>query len=92
MSRTPRRIPNPGQKAEGLIYVPGHKDPVPYRTDLVGPDGCAIHLWMGKRDQDGSLRAATMRVAHYHRDIVQATYSTGEPDEYWEPKQNMRMD
>lgn len=93
MSRTPRRIrPPDGYKAEGDIYVPGHGDPVPYRTDLAGPDGCSIHLWMGTRSQDSSLRSAAMRVAHYHRDIVEATYSIGEPEEYWEPKQNMRMD
>ena len=91
MSRIPKRIQNPEVRAEGDIYVPGYDEPVPYNTQLADPDGVALHLWMGVRGQDSALRAAAVRVANYHRDIVQVTYSIGQPSGYW-THQDMRMD
>lgn len=82
MSKSPIRIPNPEVKAEGSIHVSG-EDPIPYDTQLVGPDGVNIHLWMGKRDQDKGLIYRALRLARVHRDIVSATYSTGEPTGFW---------
>lgn len=49
MSRTPRRITCPQLKAEGSIHLKG-EDPIPYDTQLAGPDGVSLHLWMGTRD------------------------------------------
>ena len=91
VSRIPKRIQRPEVKAEGDIHVPGYDEPVPYDTQLAGPDGVALHLWMGSRGQDSALRAAAVRIAHYHRDVVEVTYSIGLPVGYW-AHQDMRMD
>lgn len=82
MSRIPKRIPCPEAKAEGDILIPG-QDPIPFDTQIISRDGCAIHLWMGKRDQDSALRSEAVRIANYCRDVVEVTYSIGAPTGYW---------
>jgi hypothetical protein len=82
MSRQPQRIFRPICKAEGAIWLKG-EDPIPFDTELAGPDGCALHLWMGDRDQDKGLIYRAVRLAKWHRDIVEVTYSIGEPAGYW---------
>lgn len=82
MSKSPIRITNPDCKAEGSIHL---KDasPIPYGTDLAGPDGVHIHLWMGKRNQDKALLYRAIRLAKAHKDIVSVSYSAGEPTGFW---------
>jgi len=90
MSRSPKRITCPAVKAEGSIWLTG-QDPIPFDTQLAGPDGCALHLWMGDRNQDKGLISRAVRLARYNRDIVEVTYSIGEPEGYWS-KQDMHED
>lgn len=83
MSRVPQRIKCPERKAEGLIHVPGTDISIPYDTQTAGPNGCALHLWMGNKDQDSALRSAAVRAAHNARDVIEVTYSTGVPEGFW---------
>lgn len=83
MSRIPRRIACPEARAEGAIFTSNNVATIPYDTDIVSADGCAIHLWMGERANDMALVREALRIAHRHRDIVQATYSGGNPTGYW---------
>lgn len=82
VSKSPIYIPTPEVKAEGSIHLAG-EDPIPYDTDLVGPDGVHIHFWMGKRAQDKGLVYRALRLARGHRDIVSASYSKGGPTGFW---------
>jgi hypothetical protein len=92
MSRIPKRIPSPNLKAEGSIHLDGVKEPFPYRTQLAGPDGCAIHIWMGKHNQNKGLLYRAYRLADSYRDLIQCTYSTGSPDGFWPNPIDMHED
>lgn len=85
MSRTPVRIECPEAKAEGDIYInfKGESYRFPFDTQLTGPDGCAIHFWMGKHANVSGLALAARKQADDWRDIVECTYSIGDPEGYW---------
>lgn len=84
-SRSPIQIPNPNTKAEGAIWLKG-EDPIPYDTELAGPDGVNIHFWIGDRPLNNETKDIISRagkLARAHRDVVSISYSKGEPEGYW---------
>lgn len=90
MSRTPARIQCPETKAEGTIHFTWSDQvwQIPFDTQLAGPDGCAIHFWLGDNANVSGLALAARRAADNHRDIVTCSYSSGQPTGYW-ATQNM---
>lgn len=85
MSRTPVRIDCPDAKAEGTLRLVWKDQTylIPYDTNLAGPDGCAIHFWLGENSNISGLALAARREADNNRDIVECTYSSGEPSGFW---------
>lgn len=87
--RAPTRITCPQLQAEGSIIDPDCLDaPIPYRADLAGPDGVALHLWMGSCT-DLAQRDHAIRIARHNRDVVGITYSDGQPVGFWQPRVDM---
>lgn len=54
----------------------------PYNTDLVSSAGVNIHFWVGGMHVEEILQEA-LGVARGNRDIVSATWSFGQPTQYW---------
>lgn len=81
MSRTPVRISNPEAKAEGILHFTFKEERyhLPYDTQLAGPDGCAIHFWLREHGSVSGLALTARKAADNYRDIVQCTYSIGQP-------------
>lgn len=91
MSKIPLRIPCPEAKAEGVLYLRFHENDyqIPYDTQLVGPEGCSIHFWLGHNGSISGLPLAARKEASNFRDIVTCTYSVGEPIGFW-ARQDMK--
>ncbi len=92
MSRILKRISNPSIKAEGLIYLNEINQTFPYHTELAGPNGCCIHIWMGEENQNKGLLYRLYRLASNYRDVIQCTYSNGTSEGIWPDPINMYED
>lgn len=77
IGRNVRRIPCPKTKAEGLC------DGVPYDTQIVSADGCCVHFWMGADSKNTERLRKLIGIAKNNRDVVEVTFSDGEPDGFW---------
>lgn len=77
MARHATRIPHPkGQKAEGWM------NGVPFDTWITSASGCGVHFWLG--DNPDLERARTLgRQMRDYRDVVEVTFSHGEPAGFW---------
>jgi len=69
--------------AEGLC------EGLPYDTELAGPDGVYVHFWVspeleakGAEEVKQALDRALTQIRR-QRDVVEARYSVGTPDRYW---------
>lgn len=64
------------------LKAEGRCNGLPYNTDLVSINGCAIHFWTGAGVTEKDRRLA-LHYAINARDIVYATWSLGEPAGFW---------
>lgn len=76
-----RKVEAPESSAEGDIEFGGHS--FPYSTDLVSSQGCHVHIWMRTHIDNPTMIQQALAVAKHNRDVVSASYSAGEPEDYW---------
>lgn len=79
----PVRIKCPVKQAEGDVYHPSCPDPMPYCTDLAGPDGVHIHFWIDYPYYGQKFVRKLKAFASNFNDIVSVSWSDGQPAGYW---------
>lgn len=67
---------NPNTDAEGTL------NGVPYNSEIASADGSHFHFWLGN-DPDYKRAVKLAKAMTWHRDVVSASYSDGQPTKFW---------
>ena len=64
------------RKAEGTL------NGVPFDTWIAGSQGCGVHFWLGSAPSK-QLANELRRAMTNFRDVIECTYSSGQPAGFW---------